>query len=128
VEEPSKLHSFVEQPIQIHLAGSDDQLQPTTFRYRIEGLGDNWSETTTSEISFSLSSAGTYTFVAIALDGDEQSSYPVASQIVVSDRELAQDSTQLPIGAIAAGLAVLAVLFIGSAIVLIIRRRQRESW
>jgi ligand-binding sensor domain-containing protein len=128
VEEPSKLHSFVEQPIQIHLAGSDDQLQPTTFRYRIEGLGDNWSETTTSEISFSLSSAGTYTFVALALDGDEQSSYPVASQIVVSDREPIQDSTQLPIGTIAAGLAVLAVLFIGSAIVLIIRRRQRESW
>lgn len=128
VEEPSTLWSFVDQPIQIHLTGSDDQQQPTTYRYRIEGLGKNWTETTTSEISFSLSSAGTYTFVATALDGEGQSSYPVASQIVASAREPVQDSTQLPIGAIAAGLAALAVLFIGSAIVLIIRRRQRESW
>ena len=86
------------------------------------------SVTASSVISFTLSNAGTFTFVAMALDSDGQSSAVVGSQIVVSEREQAQDSTQLPVELIAAALGALALLFLGSAIVLIIRRRRRESW
>jgi hypothetical protein len=127
-EQPGILMPFVEQPIQFRLTGDDDQVEPLTYRYRIEGLGDGWTETTRTEISFTLSAAGTYTFVALAVDDEGQSSTLVGSHIVVSEREEIADSTSLPLEAIAAGLGVLAVIFIGSAVALTIRRRRRERW
>lgn len=127
-EQPGALRSYVGQPVQFRLSSIDDQLEPLTLRYRIEGLGDNWTETIDSEISFTLSAAGTYTLVAMAVDDEGQSSPPIGSQIVVSERKKAEDSTGLSVETIAAGMGVLAALFICTAVVLIIRRRRRESW
>jgi ligand-binding sensor domain-containing protein len=127
-ERPGTLQSYVDQPIQIQLSSNDDQPESLTYRYRIEGLGDNWTETTSSEISFTLSTAGIYTFVAIALDGEGQSSELVGSQIEVSGQAQVRASNRLPVELIAAGLGVLAVLFIGSAVVLTVSRKRRESW
>ena len=126
--QPGALRAYVEQPIQIRLGSDDDQAGSLTWSYQIEGLGGGWTETTHSEISFTLSAAGTFTFVAIALDGEGQASPPVASQIVVNERVKAERSSALPVGVIAAGLGMLSLLFIGIAIRLIIRRRRRESW
>lgn len=127
-EQPGTLQSYVDQPVRIHLSSGDDQPEPLAYRYKIEGLGDGWTETTSSEISFTLSAAGTYTFVAMALDSEGQSSDLVGSQIKVSEREQVQASTRLPVESIAAGMGALAVLFIGTAILLMIRRKRRESW
>lgn len=127
-EQPGTLESSVGQPIQIRLGGNDDQREPLTYRYRIEGLGDGWTETASAEVSFTLSAAGTYTFVAMALDSEGQPSEQVGAHINVTDPENVQAPSQLPVESIAAGMGVLAVLLIGSAIVLIVRRRRRESW
>jgi ligand-binding sensor domain-containing protein len=128
VEQLGSLQSQVGQPIAIRLSADDDQSAPVTIRYRIEGLQDDWTETTRSEISFTVAAGGTFTFVARALDVEGQSSPLVASQIVVSERAQDRGSTGLPVETIAAGMGLLAVLFIGSAILLVIRRRRRESW
>lgn len=127
-EQPGTVQSYVDQAIQFRLSSSDDQLEPLTYRYRVEGLGDSWTETTGAEISFTLSAAGTYTFLAMALDSEGQSSELVGSQIRVNERQQAETSTELPVESIAVGLGILAILFIGSAIVLIVRRKRRESW
>ncbi len=127
-EQPGAVRSTIEQPIQIELSSGDDQPEPLTYRYQIEGLSDGWTETTRSEISFTLSAAGTYTFVAMALDGEGQASALVGSQIIVSEGGKADDSMQLPVETVAAGMGALAVLFIGTAVILILRRRRRESW
>jgi hypothetical protein len=47
---------------------------------------------------------------------------------VVSEREQIADASPLPLGTLAVGMGVLAVIFIGSAIVLTVRRRRRERW
>jgi hypothetical protein len=127
-DEPGTIQSYVDQAIQIRLDSDDDQLEPVTYRYRVEGMEDNWTETTGAEISFTLSAAGTYTFLAMALDSEGQSSELVGSQIRVNERQQAETTTELPVETIAAGLGILAVLFFGGAVVLIVRRRQRESW
>ena len=127
-EQPGTLETFVEQPIQIQLSGDDDQPEPLIYRYRIEGLSDVWTETTSPQISFTLSAVGTYTFVAKALDGEGQSSTLVGSQIVVSAKEQAGRSSSLPVESIAVGLGLLAVLLIAMAFLLIARRKRRESW
>jgi hypothetical protein len=126
-EQSGVLRAFVGQPLLFQLSGGDDQTQPLTYRYRIEGLSDGWTTTTRSEISFTLSAAGTYTFVAMALDEQGQASEPVGSQIDVKARGNVQDSSRLPPEVLAAGLSLLAVFFIGSAILLRARRRRRES-
>jgi hypothetical protein len=64
----------------------------------------------------------------MALDSEGQSSELVGSQIRVNERQQAETSTELPVESIAVGLGILAILFIGSAIVLIVRRKRRESW
>jgi ligand-binding sensor domain-containing protein len=128
VEQLGSWQSQAGQPIAIRLNGDDDQPAPLTVRYRIEGLGDDWTETTAAEISFTLTAGGTYTFVATALDDEGQSSPLVAAQIVVTEGEQGEGSSGLPVEAIAAGMGVLAVFFIGSAILLMLRRRRRESW
>jgi hypothetical protein len=127
-DQPGALRSHVGQPIQIRLSGDDDQLEPLTYRYRIEGMGGNWTTTASSEISFTLAAAGTYTFVATALDSEGQLSEPVGSQITVSEAAQAQTSEELPVEMIAAVLGALAVLSVGSAVFLFIRRKRRESW
>jgi ligand-binding sensor domain-containing protein len=127
-ESPGTLQPYIDQPIQIQLSGGDDQLEPLIYRYRIEGLGDGWTETTQPLISFTLSAADTYTFVAMALDSEGQSSPLVGSQITVSEREEAERSSPLPVGSLAAGLGVTSALLIGMAIWLLIKRRRRESW
>jgi hypothetical protein len=119
---------YIGQPVQIRLGGTDDQGRSLTYRYRIEGSSPGWTETQRSEVSFTLSAAGTYTFTALAVDGEGQSSPVVGSQIIVRDRDQPASSTGLPIGAIAGGMGVLAIILIGSAVLLMIRRRQRESW
>lgn len=126
-EQSGALRAFVGQPVGFQLSGGDDQTQPLTYRYRVEGLSDGWTTTTRSEISFTLSAAGTYTFVAMALDEQGQASEPVGSQISVSARESVQDSGRLPPQLLSIGLSLLAVFFIGSAIMLRIRRRRGES-
>jgi hypothetical protein len=118
----------VDQPIQIRLHSVDDQRAPLAYRYRIQGQNETWTETTHAEISFTLSSAGTYTFVAAAVDGEDQASSLVGSQITVAEREADSDSSQFPVEIVAAALGLLAVLFIGAAIQMIIRRQRRESW
>jgi ligand-binding sensor domain-containing protein len=128
VDPPGSLETYVQQPVQIQLHGTDDQWEPLIYRYRIEGLGSGWTETLSSDISFTLSSAGTFTFMAMALDAEGQSSPPVGAQIVVNERPTQEPSGGLPLQTFAVLLAGLAVLFIGAAIVLIIRRRRRESW
>jgi hypothetical protein len=75
-----------------------------------------------------LSAAGTYTLVAKAEDSEEQESLPVSAQIVVHARGQVQRSDRLPVGTIAAGMGVLSALLIGAAIVLIFKRKRRESW
>lgn len=120
--------AYVEQPIHVRWSSSDDQLGPLTYSYRIEGLSDNWTATTRSEISFTLSVAGTYTLVAKAVDSEEQASLPVSAQIVVRARGQVQRSDRLPVGTIAAGMGVLSALLIGAAIFLIFKRKRRESW
>jgi hypothetical protein len=122
------VRSYVGQPVQFQLTSGDDQLEPLTYRYQVRGLGDGWTETIGSEISFTLSAAGIYTFVAMAVDDEGQSSPLVSSRIVVSERPQDQGSTGLPVQTIAAAMGVVAVIFIVSAIVLVIRRRRRESW
>jgi hypothetical protein len=122
------LQSYVGESIQMQLSGADDQLEPLTYRYRIEGRGSGWTETTESTISFTVSAAGTYTFVALALDDEGQSSLPVGAQILVSERETEQGPRRLPVETIAAVMGVLAVAFIGSAVVLMVRRQRRERW
>jgi hypothetical protein len=126
-ERSGALRALVGQPIHFQLSGGDDQTEPLTYRYRIEGLRDGWTTTTRSEISFTLSAAGTYTFVAMALDEQGQASEPIGSQISVSARGNVQTSPRLPPEVLAAGLSLLAVFFIGSAILLRVRRRRRES-
>jgi hypothetical protein len=128
VEQLGSFQSQVGQPIAIRLSPDDDQLVPVTIRYRVEGLQDDWTETTRSEISFTVAAGGTFTFVAQALDDEGQSSPLVASQIVVSESAQDGGSTGLPVETVATGLGLLAVLFIGSAILLFLRRRRRESW
>jgi ligand-binding sensor domain-containing protein len=127
-EQPGTLESNIGQPIQIRLTSSDDQPEPLMYRYRIEGLGTGWTETASAEVSFTLSAAGIYTFVALAVDNEGQASEQVGAQINVTDPSEVQASFQLPVESIAAGMGVLAVLLIGSAIVLIVRRKRRESW
>jgi hypothetical protein len=126
-EQPGVLHTFAGQPISFQLSGGDDQPEPLTYRYRIEGLGDGWTTTTRSEISFTLSAAGTYTFVAMALDDQGQASEPVGSRISVRARENVQDSAPVPPDLLAVGLGLLAAFFIGSALLLRLRRRRRDS-
>jgi hypothetical protein len=128
VEQTGALQAYVEQPIQFRLSSSDDQAGRPTFRYQIEGLEEGWTETVSSEISFSVSSAGTFTFVAVALDGEGQESPPVGAQIVVRERLPEERGSSLPTGAIAGGLGALSLFFIVIAIMLIVRRRRRESW
>jgi ligand-binding sensor domain-containing protein len=122
------LQAYVEQPIQIQLSSADDQARPLTYRYQIQGLNDLWTTTRRSEISFTLSSAGIYTFVAEALDGEGQSSPAVGSQIVVQEIPVAQEPGGFPMQTIAIGLGILAVLFIGAAGLITVRRRRRVSW
>jgi hypothetical protein len=62
------------------------------------------------------------------VDNEGQASEQVGAQINVTDPSEVQASFQLPVESIAAGMGVLAVLLIGSAIVLIVRRKRRESW
>jgi len=128
VEQLGSFQSQVGQPIAIRLRADDDQLAPVTIRYRVEGLGDDWTETARSEISFTVAAGGTFTFVAQALDDEGQSSPMVASQILVSESAQDRGATGLPVETTAIGLGLLAVLFIGSAILLSMRRRRRESW
>jgi hypothetical protein len=128
VEQPGALRAYVEQPLQFQLSSGDDQGGALTYRYQIQGLGQGWTETTRSEISFTLSAAGTFTFVALALDDEGQASLPVGAQITVSTRETVERTGALPVQALAGGLLLLALLFIGAAIRLIVKRRQRESW
>jgi hypothetical protein len=128
MERPGALQAIVGQPIQMRLTSEDDQSGSLTYRYRVEGLNDDWTSTHRSEITFTLSAAGTYTFLAMALDGEGQSSNLVGSQIVITEPETPQESDQLPLATIAAGMGVLAALFIGSAVYLILKRRRRESW
>jgi len=75
-----------------------------------------------------LSAVGTYTFVAKAVDGEGQSSTWVGSQIVVNAKEQAGRSSSLPVESIAVGLGLLSVLLIAMALLLIARRKRRESW
>jgi hypothetical protein len=128
VDQLGTLQVYVEQPIMFQLTSADDQLDPLHYRYRIEGLGRVWTETTSAEISFTLSAAGTYTFVAMGLDDIGQSSPIVGSQIIVSEREEVKSPSRFPVGTIVTGLGVLSALLIGIAVVLIARRRRRESW
>jgi hypothetical protein len=128
VAQPGALRAYVGQPIQIQLSGNDDQPQSVLYRYRVEGLGDGWTETTQSVLSFTLPEVGIYTFTAMALDDEGQSSPPIGSQIVVSEREKFGRSSPLPVGTIAAGLGIAAAFLIGVAILTMLRRRRRESW
>ncbi len=128
VEHPGALRAYVSQPIQFRLSANDDQLTPLAYRYRVEGLGEGWTDTLGAEISFTLSAAGVYTFVAQAVDDEGQSSAPVGAQIVVSEWPAARQSRQLPVGTIAAGMGVASAVFIGMAVLLIVRRKRRESW
>ncbi len=128
VEGRGTLQAFVGQPIQIQLARGDDQLGPLVYRYQVQGLGQGWTETTQSAISFTVSVAGTYTFVVRAVDSEGQSSPLVGAEIVVSEREAVGGRGLLSSGSIAAGLGLISALFIGTAILLIIRRKRRENW
>jgi hypothetical protein len=128
VEEPSHVQAYVAQPLQFRLSGADDQLTPLTYRYQIQGLDDVWTETLKSDIAFTLTNAGTFTFVAAALDGEGQSSMPVGAQIVVREREVVQRSGGFPIELLVIILAGGAVLLLGGAAWLAIQRRRRESW
>ncbi len=128
VEQTGALQAYVEQPIQFLLSSSDDEAGMLTYRYQIEGLGEGWTETTRSEISFTVSSAGTFTFVAVALDSEGQASSPVGAQIIVRESVPAKPASSLPAGAIAGGLGALSLVFITIAIMLIVKRKRRESW
>ncbi len=128
VEQVGALQAYVEQPIQLLLGSSDDEAETPTYRYQIKGLSEGWTETTRSEISFTVSSAGTFTFVAVALDGERQESSPVGAQIIVRESVQAEQASSLPTGAIAVVLGVLALLFITIGIALFVRRKRRESW
>jgi hypothetical protein len=120
--------AFIEQPIWVEMRGSDDQGGRVAYRYRVEGANQGWTETNQSEISFTLSAAGTYTFSVVAVDGEGQVSEVAGAPIIVREREVASSARRLPMQAIAIGMGLIGVLFIGSAVVLMVRRRQRESW